>query len=349
MNEKLRKKLPLLVIPIAGLMAIGIIYYALASDNEDLDNDDRKSIAVGVINANDTIAVANSKIMAYDQELIARDIKKKKSDNFTFMFDDSVQEDESNENSKSFLDSFQSNESIESKTEPIVEEPRKKPTSVGTSKRQQELAQFNTPETNIDTEPINQDKRRRRDGDSFYDGGTTKSASTEPIQNSGQSSYSSALSSLNNRSSSPSGKLYKANFFNDQEINPNGTQVSIRVNEDILLKNGQNIKANSIIYGTTNVSNNRMNIKVSGINLNGNLIQANLVMVTDEGVQGFPLQEQPEGVDVNRIMQRGNNISNAARTVGLGNFNIPFFMGGGKKRNQKVFIPDGFNFYLIEE
>ena len=357
-RSEFRKKLPLLVIPIVGVMAIGMVYFMFFTEN-DAQAGEKKSAGVGVVDVNDTIAAANSKMMAYDEGLIDYDLNKSKNDNFSFMFEEDQEpnidssisqnslmdrfEDKSSYNESSFRDMENSKPVRETSTQ---SGSNSKKTSGGggsspkpKSKRLAELDELSGVEPDQDAVEVVQTNVKKKKGGTFYD---ASSSNTSSLASKEKLSFSTG--------NGPSGKLFKASFFNEQNINPNGSQVSIRVNEDILLSTGQMIKANSIIYGTTEVSNSRMNIRVNGINMKGKLIQANLIMVTDEGVEGFPLEESESSFDLDQVNRIGRTVSSVSQIAGVGGrFNLPFFSSGGRKNSQKVLVPDGFSFYLIED
>ena len=328
MDERMKKKLPLLVIPLAGLLVIAVMYNRFSSVEENKKED--LGIGVGVIVPNDTISKAQTKVIAYEQNSIDRDMKKR-LDNQSFMFNE---EETNKEDSIRPSDKFLFEEQEAPVPEP-VETIEPVQTAYKSSGRQKELEQFHRPEANKKEAP----KRRRREGESFYDNSPSKT---------GTPSSRNRSFDFGDNSHPSGGKLYSASFFNDQEITPNGSQVAIKVNENIKLKDGNVIDKNTIVYGTTSLSNNRITITVRGININEVLIPVTLSVVTDEGIKGFPV-EQGEGMGRDGAMRTGRTIANIGRSLGvLGGVSIPS-VSSGRRKEAKLMIQDNYSFYLLEE
>src|SRR5665811_351257 len=151
MDERMKKKLPLLVIPLAGLLVIAVMYNRFSSVEENKKED--LGIGVGVIVPNDTISKAQTKVIAYEQNSIDRDMKKR-LDNQSFMFNEvETNKEDSIRPSDKFL--FEEQEAPVPEPVETIEPVQ---TAYKSSGRQKELEQFHRPEANKKEAP----KRRRR-------------------------------------------------------------------------------------------------------------------------------------------------------------------------------------------
>jgi len=146
--------------------------------------------------------------------------------------------------------------------------------------------------------------------------------------------------------SNPKNKPLYATIDNAQKVK-NGSKVRLRIIEAGVYK-GYLLKANQIVYGMASVNNGRIQIRVSAINIDGDLLAAGLQVYDLDGMQGIYIEGSKLNIG-NEAIRTG--IQEAGR-LGLrnnllGNFSLRL----GNKANRRqttAAISSGYDVILFD-
>ena len=94
-----------------------------------------------------------------------------------------------------------------------------------------------------------------------------------------------------------------------------GSQIKLRTTQDFTL-NGENIPKNTFIFGAAMISENRLNINISGFKANGNIFRVNMTALDQDGLSGLRLiGGQGEGVTDQAIDVADYSTSSALNNI----------------------------------
>lgn len=276
------KKIFIIGLPIIGVLLIYIFFF-----KETKETEPAKQASVLLIPDADAENVPKSKTEVYSQERKAQRAKDRETE-------------ESKISTSEFLNKLAGDENPES-TPPISEEEKEKRlnelfTSTPSSKKSSGIKTSKKWETEEFADPLeeydlenNKNKKKsspRPQPHHPVPRELPKQDTAKPSNIPGQRSRDNNIAKLPDN---PTGNLVPAVIHSDQTVK-NGSTVKIRLLEDFYVE-GKKIPKNTFVYGVTRFANERVDVVISAIRMENNIIPFNKSVFDKDGLKGLYFPE----------------------------------------------------------